>query len=397
MKKPIIYDFPPEEFEARLKKLVSLMNRDNIDVIIFNSKENNNYFTGLQSAVWASNVSTPGALVVTRNGDAVMVSNVTNRPTAEATAYVEEVLFYDLNKSINTGEKTDTFGKIIYDVIKKKGFANGRIGLETGLGLKMHFNYNDLMDLLNQLSSCEIVEVGDIIWECRMIKSQNEIEYMRRASDITARAFNEALSEVHYGMTEMELNRKVEIKMLEMGATDLYQLALRAGKERYTQGNSPACDRPIKTGDVILIDGGCIYKGYYCDIIRQGIIGQPTAIQREMFDIAAGATELGLSMVKPGVLISEVAKAVAAHIDKSRFAHLNATKTGCGHSLGLNVHEYPMLGTGNDIELRPGMVFAIEPYILDGENGSMGIEENFLVTENGCEVMSHTSHDLIII
>jgi Xaa-Pro aminopeptidase len=76
---------------------------------------------------------------------------------------------------------------------------------------------------------------------------------------------------------------------------------------------------------------------------------------------------------------------------------MHVTKTGCGHSIGLNVHEYPMLGMGNDIPLQPGMIFAIEPYIMDPLNGSMGIEENVLITETGSEILSHTDNDLIII
>jgi Xaa-Pro aminopeptidase len=397
LRQAILLEFPVAEYERRINKLVSLMNKENIDAVILNSKDNNNYFTGFQSIVWSSNVSTPGALVITRNGDAVIVSTKNNKATAEVTSCVEEVAFYDHNKSLNTGKSDYTFATAIYDVVQKKGFANGRIGLEVGLGLKMHFSYKDLMDLLGRLSGCEIVEIGDIIWECRMIKSEYEIDYMRRACDITARAFNSCLKEAYYGITEMELRRKIEARMLDLGATELYGLGLRAGKERYTQGNCPPCDRPIKTGEIILVDGGSIYKGYFCDIIREAVIGKPNPLQRDMFDIAAEAAMVGINMMKPGVLISDVAKAVRDFVDKTKYAEMHVTKTGCGHSIGLNVHEYPMLGVGTDIELQPGMIFAIEPYILDPENGSMGIEENVLITENGCEILSHTSHDLIII
>jgi Xaa-Pro aminopeptidase len=391
LRQSLLLEFPVAEYERRINKLLASMDRDNIDAIIFNSKDNNNYFTGFQSIVWSSNVSTPGALIITRNGDAVLVSTVNNKATAEVTSCVEEVEYYDPKN------KNYTFAAAIYDVIKKKGFANSRIGLEIGVGLKMHFNYKDLMDLLVQLSSCEIVEIGDIVWECRMVKSEYEIEYMRRVCDLTARAFNSCLQEAYYGITEMELRRKIEVKMLQLGAEELYGLGLRAGQERYTQGNCPPCDRPIKTGEIILVDGGSIYKGYYCDIIREAIIGQPNAIQREMFDIAAEAAVEGIHKMKPGVLISDVAKAVRDLVGKTKYDHLHVTKNGCGHSIGLNVHEYPMLSIDTDVVLQPGMIFAIEPYILDPEHGSMGIEENVLITETGCEILSHTSHDLIII
>lgn len=397
MRDSLLLEFPVAEYEKRVKKLVGLMNKENIDAIIFNSKDNNQYFSGFQSIVWASNVSTPGALIITKNGDTTIVSTVNNKATAEVTSCVDEVAFYDHNKSLNTGKNDYTFAAAIYDVIKKKGFENGRIGLEVGLGLKMHFNYKDLMDLLGRLSGCEIVEVGDIIWECRMVKSSYEIEYMRRVCDLTARSFNSCLQEAYYGITEMELRRKIESRMLDMGATEIYGLGLRAGQERYTQGNCPPCDRPIKTGEIILVDGGSIYKGYYCDIIREAVIGKPNIKQREMFDIAREAAMIGIDKMKPGVLISDVAKAVSDFVAKTAYADMHVTKTGCGHSIGLNVHEYPMLGMGNDIPLQPGMIFAIEPYIMDPLNGSMGIEENVLITETGSEILSHTDNDLIII
>ena len=84
-------------------------------------------------------------------------------------------------------------------------------------------------------------------------------------------------------------------------------------------------------------------------------------------------------------------------MDESKYAPLNVYKNWCGHSIGVGVHEYPMLDTKTDEILVPGMVFSIEPYIYEENVGSLGVEENILVTETGCEVLTPSDSRLLIL
>ena len=109
------------------------------------------------------------------------------------------------------------------------------------------------------------------------------------------------------------------------------------------------------------MDGGPSYDGYVSDIIREAVIGKPTDYQQEMFDVAREACYRGIDAMKPGTPIDQVVKVVDDFMDNSKFAEINVYKHWCGHSIGVGVHEYPMLDSDTHILLKPGMVFSIEP------------------------------------
>ena len=169
---------------------------------------------------------------------------------------------------------------------------------------------------------------------------------------------------------------------------------MRAGADRYSQGNCPPSRRPIREGEIILVDGGPSYDGYVSDIIREAVIGKPTEYQQEMFDVAREACYRGIEAMKPGRPIREVVKVVDDFMDNSKFAEVNVYRHWCGHSIGVGVHEYPMLDSSTDTELAPGMVFAIEPYIFQQNVGSLGIEENLVITEHGAELLTPSNSEL---
>jgi Xaa-Pro aminopeptidase len=205
------------------------------------------------------------------------------------------------------------------------------------------------------------------------------------------------LDSVYEGITEDELYRIIAQEYFKLGAQQTLRLGIRAGVERYSQANCPPSDRPIGRGEIILIDGGPIYKGYYSDIIREAVIGKPTDYQLEMFNVAREACYKGIDAIKPGVPINEVVKVVDDYMDNSKFADINVYKNWCGHSIGVGVHEFPMLDSNTTTILQPGMTFAIEPYIYEYGVGSLGIEENILVTETGCEILTPSNSELMIL
>jgi len=261
----------------------------------------------------------------------------------------------------------------------------------------MHLNYNASQDLFNELKDAEIVDAAEIIWNLRSIKSPLEIEKIRECCSINIRGIQKGLDSLYEGMTEDELYRTIAQEYFRLGAQRTLPLGVRAGVERYSQSNCPPSDRPIGKGDIILIDGGPVYRGYYSDIIREAVIGKPTDYQLEMFNVAREACYKGIEAIKPGVPIKEVVKVVDDFMDNSKFSEINVYKNWCGHSIGVGVHEFPMLDSKTDTILQPGMTFAIEPYIYEYGVGSLGIEENILVTETGCEILTPSNSELMIL
>ncbi len=391
MKQSPLLPFPVSEYETRLQKVIAAMGKAGIDALVLTSDENTYYFSGFNSIVWDSKVSTPGTVVITGDGSIMLATSSGGRYTAGATSCVDDIRYYG-------SDGYATYVKAIVSLLEEKSLLkSAKIGFELGNGHKMHLNYTLTRELFNELSDDTIVDASAALWEVRCIKSPLEIEYLRKASSINVRAIQHGFDVLREGMTEMDLYDNIMSEYFRLGAQRALPIGVRAGKDRYSQSNCPPGFRPIRKGDIILVDGGPIYQGYYSDIIREAVIGSPTPHQLDVFNIAREACYAGIDAIRPGRPINEVCKVVDDYLDNSKYAPLNVYHGWCGHGIGAGVHESPMLDAQTTTLLQPGMTFAIEPYIFEDGVGSLGIEENVLVTESGCEIMSKSNSELIIL
>lgn len=382
--------FPEREYQNRLKKIVSEMDLTGFDALILTSDENTYYFSGFRSIVWDSKVSTPATVIITKDGSISLATSRNGSFTARATSIVEDIRTYGK-------DGYPTYVEAIVSPLKERGLMGGKIGFEFDNGHKMHLNNRMTQDLFGELKDAARVDASEILWNVRSVKSELEIAILRKGCDINVRSIIKGFKALEEGMTEMDLYGKIMAEYFLMGADRALPLGIRAGAERYSQSNCPPSYRPIGRGDIILVDGGPIYRGYCSDIIREAVIGKPTPHQQDVFNVAREACYRGIEAVKPGEPISTVSKAVDDFLDKSRYANLNVYKNWCGHGIGVGVHEFPMLDSTTTKLLEPGMAFAIEPYIYEPGVGSLGIEQNILVTDEGCEVLTPLQDELIIL
>ena len=390
MKQSFLLEFPISEYERRLKRLTDEMSLNNTDAIILTSDENTYYFTGLDSIVRNSKISIPGVVVITKDKDMTLSTPKSEYETAKITSCVEDIRIYGANGY-------DTLVKAIVSILYEKKIINGKIGLELGNGQKISLNYYILKELFKELRNADVTDAADILWNVRKIKSPMEIERIKKACEINVSAIRQALMLVEEGTTENELYSNIIQKCFKLGAEKSLVYGVRAGEERYSQSNCPPSDRPIHKGDIILIDGGPVYRGYCSDIIREAVIGKPSSLQQEIFDVAREACYVGIDKIKPGVPVNEVYKNVDAFLKRSGFSDIIPYTNWLGHSIGVGVHEYPLIDINTCELIMPGMVFAIEPYLYMPGVGSLGIEQNVLVTENGCEILTDSDDRLIIL
>jgi Xaa-Pro aminopeptidase len=247
------------------------------------------------------------------------------------------------------------------------------------------------------LGDYSIVDAGPAIWPLRAVKSPLEIERLRKACHINSTAFERTLGSIYDGMLEMEIHQKLCIEMYTQGAEETLLNGVRSGPERYSQGNSPPGYRPVAPGEMIIMDGGPVYRGYYSDIIRQAIIGPPTSRQSDLYNVAVDTCYTGLDLIREGAIPEEISRTVDSFAERSRFSAHYRSAGWCGHSLGLTVHEPPMIEVGNRRPLQAGNVLAIEPDFLEEGVGVFGIEQNVLVKEDGYELLSPVDHGLWVI
>lgn len=247
-----------------------------------------------------------------------------------------------------------------------------------------------LFDSLN----CEITDIGDCIAKLRMCKSEEEIKELQFAAKIVDEAIAYVSDRIRIGMTEKELNMMLYTYMASYPgfiADEFIILVLAGANSANPHGISG--DYAFKKGDIILMDFCAYYKYYWSDITRclfLGDVGEPKL--REIYDVVIEANQAAIETVKPGIMAKMVDKAARDVIVKAGYGDLFTHRTG--HGLGLSVHEEPYITSVNDLVLEEGMTFTIEPGIYIKGLGGVRIEDDILVTKDGCRVLTSTSKKL---
>jgi Xaa-Pro aminopeptidase len=390
MRKSMLLEYPVCEYEERQRKLLAAMEDNGFEAVIFTSKENTRYFCGLLSVSWKSKSASPGTLIVTKEGSYTLAGSASARGTMEATSCVEDIRgFHPLKK----GGMPATLPKLIYEILAEKKIVAGKIGMELGSRTRLNMPVDEFRELMQLCGNSEFVDCGKIFWPIRVVKTDRELVNVRKVCEINYRAFENVMTKITEGMTEYDVYRSTLKEMLGMGAQETYSFGVRAGKERYGQPNCTPSDRPIGRGEMILMDGGLIYKGFYSDIIRQAIIGKPNATQKRFYEASVSACEKALEKVKPGNPVGEICRGANEYLASGGFS--DYALASCGHGLGLDIHEFPNLDCTNEELLVPGMVIAVEPSIYIPGEGMFGIEENVVVTETGYELLTPMTRRLI--
>lgn len=241
---------------------------------------------------------------------------------------------------------------------------------------------------------CQIEDLGDCIAQLRMRKDEAEIETMQFAAKIVDEAVAYVSDKIRPGMTEKELNMMLYTYMASYPGfiTDEFIiLVLAAANSANPHGVSG--DYTFKEGDIVLMDFCAYYNYYWSDITRclfVGKVGNPKLA--EIYDIVLRANLAAIAAVKPGVKASEVDKTARDIITEAGYGELFFHRTG--HGLGLDVHEEPYISAANDLTLEEGMTFTIEPGIYIEGVGGVRIEDDILVTKDGCITLTKRTKNL---
>ena len=232
-----------------------------------------------------------------------------------------------------------------------------------------------------------------------MIKSPLEIEALRKACAATTSAFEKGFSALRPGMREKELAGIMFAEMARHTDERPGFMMVRSGPRKYRMANVLAFDKPMRAGELVVVDSGAVYKDYWADFMRMSSIGEPTKEQRRFFDATLESQQAGVDKLAPGVTAHDIFSAcndvLVAHglADYVTFERL-------GHGVGLDMHEPPSMARGSELVVRPGMVLTVEPVFWDRPDGKVGnfaLEDVVVVTEEGHEVLSLFPKDLHIV
>ena len=229
----------------------------------------------------------------------------------------------------------------------------------------------------------------------RGVKEEWELQLMRKAQDITDKAFAEVLTRIKTGMTELELQAELIYCMYKNGATGLAFDPIVVSGPNTSMPHGVPGDRVLQEGDFITMDFGAIYKGYCADMTRTVALGYATEEMQKVYNTVLEAQLAGIAVSKAGVKGKEVDAAARDVIGKAGYGSFFGH--GYGHSLGLEVHEAPNCNPAGETVMEAGVVSSAEPGIyLPGKFG-VRIEDVVIFREGGCENITHSPKNLIIL
>ncbi len=249
------------------------------------------------------------------------------------------------------------------------------VGVE---GLRMRFR--DIL-LIQQYTNAHIVDADPILSKLRLYKSPQEIEYHRKAAQISENALAQLLTELRLGMTERQVARRLDELQVELGGeSPSFPTTVLFGK-RSALPHGETGDTSLQQGDTLLIDFGTHYKGYVSDITRVFFIGEPSAKMKALYHAVFTANETGRNAARAGLTGADLDAIVAEVLREHGYEEYIVHRTG--HGIGLEIHEHPNISSENTTPLETGMVFTIEPGLYVPELGGVRIEDNVAIAPDG--------------
>ena len=238
-------------------------------------------------------------------------------------------------------------------------------------------------------------ETSDVVVGLRAVKDAGEIARMRAAQAVTDAAFAHIVSFMRPGMTERAVQVELEGFMRRHGADDLAFPSIVAAGANGASPHAVPGDTVLEAGQCVVLDFGAKARGYCSDMTRTVFLGEPDARLRSAYETLRRANEQVERALRPGVTGKEMHELAERVLDEGGFGGLMGH--GLGHGVGLDIHELPNLSPRNEAPLVAGNVVTVEPGIyVPGEFG-MRLEDFGVVTEEGFQVFTQSTHDMVII
>ncbi|MVA96948.1 M24 family metallopeptidase [Nitratireductor sp. CAU 1489] len=374
---------PSDEYTNRVARARALMREHGMDGLIVTDPVHYGYFTAHKVPGWMK--SRPAILVLPLEGEPALItwsgpemfSRLYHMPFP---SWVEDRRIYP-EVPFTTAPRVD-WG--IADIVRERGLAGGQLGIELGRETWLGISLVDYELLREQLPQARFVDSGPVLWGCRLIKSEWEIDCMREACAIGGRAWQRVFEALRPGISVPEVQRQVLAFYAEEGA-DL-------SSEPPMVFGATGAGRTFQKGDILYIDGGCSFAGYKMDITRRAVFGKPSARQLAEHDGMWNLLNEIIERMVPGMPVRELFEfsqtRLAARPQWRNYSDHPAKRIG--HGIGLE-NEPPSISGTDMTVLAENMVLTPEPKI-ESEDGLVNPEEQVVVRAAGPEIMSDIPH-----
>ena len=376
--KTLEYGFPVSEFESRTARAQVLMANLGIDALLLTTEPEVRYFSGFHTLFWQS-PTRPWFIYVPKTGKPIAV-------IPEIGAELMSTTWLDDIRTWSAPNPVDDGISLLQDLIKSDLGGKGSVGVPMGHETHMRMPLTDFNNLKTQLSGINFIDATFVIRELRMIKSEMEIQKITHICQIASKTFAQGDDLFFLGQPLQESFRSFKRACLANGADDVPYLVGGAGAGGYRDVISPPSPTPLGRGDILMLDTGAVFDGYYCDFDRNYAIGSADDASKTAHDVLWRATEVGRKAMIPGATCREVYESMQRVIQEFDSSPNDVGRLG--HGLGMQLTEWPSLAAFDDTVLQENMVMTLEPSLSYGAGRLMVHEENLVIKDGEAHYLS---------
>lgn len=353
--------------KERLIKLQKILLKENLDSLLVTDLQQVRYLCGYSG--------TNGLLVVTPKNTIFLTDFRYKTQVAKEVKGARKVIVNEELLSYIRDLK----------VLKKK---NVKIGY-----LDEYLTTRQLFRLKHLIPKAIFVPTRNLVESLMIAKDKDEIERITGAVKISDLAFERILQIITPGVRENEIAAELEYQMKMLGAEKPSFDTIVASGYRSAMPHGIASNKKVKNGDFVTMDFGAIYKGYVSDMTRTVVVGKATTRQKKVYNLVKRAQAAGCRKAKAGM----TCKALDTHVRNiiSKAGYGKYFGHGLGHGIGILIHDYPRLSPLSEDTLAVGNVVTIEPGIYIDGWGGVRIEDDIVITRNGCKILTQADKSLI--
>ncbi|MFH2112267.1 MAG: Xaa-Pro peptidase family protein [Candidatus Bathyarchaeota archaeon] len=358
--------------KTRAQQVLGLLERDGVDALILFPGVNIGYYTGFSIGL---SERLAAAVIPVRGEPYFVVNELEGELRGLSPWFTKREVWLEHEDPV----------ELLASTLKKSGLGSATLGIPE------EAPWGWVNRLRRMLPKTSFVDVGDKLGYVRMVKTGEELAHIEEACRITDEAMHDAFSRLHTGMTEAELQKLMVSGMQDRGAERAFAGVLFGEKAALPHGG--ASDRKLRPGEFVLVDMGCTVKGYWSDLTRTVMYGEPSERQRGIYGVVLEANRAAFKAVKPGATCESVDVAARKVIEDAGYGPCFIHRLG--HGVGLEIHEHPYMVRNNMLPLEPGMVFSDEPGIyIVGEIG-VRVEDTVVCTPQGGRCLTGFPRELV--
>lgn len=370
--------FEQAEFQARTQKAQALMAQQGLEGLLLMTEPDVRYFSGFHTLFWQS-PTRPWFLFIPASGKPIAVIPEIGAALMRQT-WIEDI------RSWSAPAPQDDGISLLHELLAPLAQRGARLGILKGHETSLRMPLGDWERLVQALPGLQLTDATALVQGLRMVKSAAEIEKLAHICTIGSATFDQVPKQISQGMPLEEVFRAFRREALAQGADDTPYLVGGAGPGGYADVISPPSRRPLQAGDILMLDTGATWDGYFCDFDRNFAIETADDAARRAYNVLWRATEAGLAAAQPGNSCQDLFQAmqgVIAELDDQ-----SGDIGRLGHGLGMQLTEQPSHADFDCTRLQEGMVLTLEPSLGYGDGLIMVHEENIVIRADGAELLT---------